>query len=897
MFFGRYPRQTIRFVNRTSTYLPFAALLLWLGAFTVSCTTKKNTRITRGYHNMTSRYNGYFYARESMKDARDKIEKAYVDDYSELLPIFRLPNTPETKGSFADYEKAIKKSTTVIERHAITKKDGEEIAGAVKWIDDSYLIIGQARYYKGEYLSAMEVFNYVTQKYAKFPIRYDGYLWQARTHIGLGGYSQAETLLDMIANDKACPPALLPEIKATYADLYMHTGNYGNAIKYLEEGLLITKKKKTRARYTYILAQLYEKTGEEKKAQKLYGEVVEMNPPYEMLFNARISRARLSGANNKTRAGAKKELEKMLTDDKNNEYQDQIYYTLGQLEAAGGDVEGARTFYKKSIAASAGNAKQKALTYLALGDLYFTETDYISAQAYYDSTMQFLPKDYASYAQIDEKRTSLSTLVRHIKTVRLEDSLQGVVKKYGTDTTGLYAYIDKLIAAKKEEDRKKKEQQEALLQQGGPATLNNTPGGNPPGGGAGNPGGLWYFYNPSTISFGMGEFTRKWGNRKLEDNWRRMNKESYITEEGGDGGSSNTTQAGGNKPGKSDQLGRDFYLKNLPLTPEQLAASDEKIAEALYNLGAIYKEQLRNNARSVEAFEALCQRFPTHKYALPSHFQLYRIYQSQNNTPKADEHKNYILNKFPQSEYAELIRNPNFEVDKLTEKNKVSRYYEETYLLFTQGKYSEVITRCNYADTTFGRKNENAARFAYIRAVSIGKTQGTPAMEKSLTNLIASFPKDPVKDQAQLLLDAIKRQRGDVVSSDTVKAAPPYTFDANAEHQFMVVVTKGKGNINNFKIALSDFNAQNYASDRLTISSIILDNQREIILVKGFKDKNAAMNYFSVLKGRPEVFAELTAGSYQVFSISKDNYSLFYRSKNTQQYKEFFDKNYINNTK
>ncbi len=897
MFFGRYPRQTILFVKRTTLYLPYIALLLWLGGFAVSCTTKKNTRVTRGYHNMTSRYNGYFYARESMKDARDKIDKAYVDDYSELLPLFRLPNTPETKGSFTDYEKAIKKSTTVIERHAITKKNGEEIAGAVKWIDDSYLIIGQARYYKGEYLSAMEVFDYVTQKYAKFPIRFDGYLWQARTHIGLGGYSQAETILDMIANDKECPPALLPEIKLTYADLYMHTGNYGNAIKYLEDAIPLTKKKKMRARYTYILAQLYEKTGEEKKAQRLYGEVVEMNPPYEMLFNARISRARLSGASSKTRSGAKKELEKMLTDDKNNEYQDQIYYTLGQLEAAGGDTEAARKYYKQSIAMSAGNAKQKALTYLALGDLYFTETDYINAQAYYDSTMQFLPKDYANYAQVDEKRTSLSTLVRHIKTVKYEDSLQTVVKRYGSDTTGLYAYIDKLIAIKKEEDRKKKEAQEALLQQGGaPANLNPNPTPSNPMGG-GNPGGLWYFYNPSTVSFGMGEFTRKWGNRKLEDNWRRMNKESYITEDGGDDGGNTVTQAGGNKPGNNDKLGRDYYLKNLPFTNEQLAASDEKIAEALYNLGSIYKEQLRNNPRSVEAFEALCERFPNHKYALPSHFQLYRIYQSQNNTIKSDEHKNFILNKYPQSEYAELIRNPNFEVDKLTEKNKVTRYYEETYVLFTENKYSEVITRCNYADTTFGRKNDQAARFAYIRAVSIGKTQGTPAMEKSLTNLIASYPKDPVKDQAQALLDAIKRQRGEVVGADTVKAAPPYTYDAAAEHQFMVVVTKGKGNINNFKIALSDFNSQNYASSGLTISSIILDNQREIILVKGFKEKNAVMNYFSVLKGKPEVFAELMAGSYQVFAISKDNYSLFYRSKNTQQYKEFFDKNYINNTK
>ncbi|MFN8714569.1 MAG: tetratricopeptide repeat protein [Bacteroidota bacterium] len=884
-------------MKRTSSYLSLAAVVLLLGAFASSCTTKKNTRVTRGYHNMTSRYNGYFYARESMKDARDKIDKAYIDDYSELLPIFRLPVTPETKGSFSDYEKAIKKSTSVIERHAITKKDGEEIAGAVKWIDDSYLIIGQARYYKGEYLSAMEVFTYITQKYSKFPIRFDGFLWQAKAHIALGAYTEAESLLDLVANDKACPPALLPEIKATYADLYMHTGNYGNAIKFLTEAIEITKGKKTRARYTYILAQLYEKTGEEKKALKQYSDVVEMNPPYEMLFNARISRARLSGSSSKNRQEAKKELEKMLNDDKNNEYQDQIYYTLGQLEAASGDMDGARIFYKKSIAASAGNAKQKALTYLALGDLYFAETDYLNAQAYYDSTMQFLPKDYASYSVIDEKRTSLSTLVRHIKTVNLEDSLQGIAKKYGSDTTALYAFIDKLIEKKKEEERKKKEELENAMQSGSGGPVGPMqPGGSPGGGPGGNPGGLWYFYNQSTISFGISEFTRKWGNRKLEDNWRRNNKESYIIEDGGSGDPGNP-QASVGKPGKNDKLGRDFYLKPLPLKPEDLKKSDEKIAEALYNLGSIYKEQLRNNTRATEAFESLCARYPDHKYALPSHFQLYRLYQSMNNTAKSDEHKNYILNKHPQSEYAELIRNPNFEVSKLAQKEKVNKYYEDTYLMYTGGNYTAAISRCEYADTAFGRKNEHAAQFAYIRAVSIGKTQGTPAMEKALTNLVASYPKDPVKDQAQALLDAIRRQRGDVVAADTAKAAPEYTVDANAEHNYMVIVNRGKGNINNFKIAISDFNSQNFASNNYTISSIVLDNQREVILVKGFKNKTEAMSYFSLLKSRLDLFSELTPGSYQVFTISKDNYTLFYRSKVTQFYKDFFDKNYINNTK
>jgi tetratricopeptide (TPR) repeat protein len=878
-------------VKRNSAY-PFLFVgVLFLGVIGVfsACTTKKNTRVTRTYHNITSRYNGYFYARESMKDAADKIDKTYKDDYSTLLPLFPLPNTPETKSTFADYEKAIKKSTSVIERHAITSK-GIEVPGAVKWIDDSYLIIGQAHYYKGEFLAALEIFTYMTQKYVKFPSRFDGYLWQARTQVELGGYTQAETILDMIASDKNCPAKLQFDLKSAYVDIYMRTGKYENAIKQLEEAIVLSKKKLVRARYTYILAQLFELTGENKKAFKAYSDVIEMNPPYDMLINARISRAKLSGSNSKTREGAQKELEKMLSDAKNIEYKDQIYYTLGSLEQQSGNTDAAKDYYLKSIASSIDNIKQKALTYLALGDLFFTDMDYRNAQAYYDSTMQVLPKEYPDYIAIDEKRSTLNTLVRYIKTVEYEDSLQNIVRKYGADTATLYAYIDKLIADQQEAERKKKEELEQALLTGGP-NLGANPGSGNGGPATGNPGALWYFYNPSTVSFGIGEFTRKWGTRRLEDNWRRSNKESYIVDNADPSstGTGQQTASSGKNTGSKKQA-REPYLKPLPLQPDDMAKSDEQIADALYNLGSIFKDQIKNLSRSSEAFESLCKRYPKHKYALPSHFQLYRIYEAEKNQPKSDEHKNYILNNYPESEYAQLIRNPQAEVNKLALRDKVNAYYAETYGLFKQGQYGEVISHCNLADSTFGKKNEQAARFAYLRAVSEGKTLGIPTMEKSLVQLIASYPKDPVKNQAQKLLDAILKQQGSTTNdSSVVSTDPAYTFIPTVEHQLMVVVQKGKGNIAQFRNALSDFNATNFASGNLTISSILLDANRELIIVTGFPDKNGAMNYYNALEPDPNVFTDLSDG-YQVFVISKDNYTLFYRDKNAETYKAFFEK-------
>lgn len=886
VFFGN--RRDFLFVKKLPTYNKFSFLLFFVMLIVAACSTTKNTFVTRTYHNINARYNGYFYARESMKDANEKVERGYLDDYSQLLPLFRLPNTPETKGSFTDLEKAIKKSTMVIERHAITNSKGVEVAGAVKWIDDTYLIIGQAHYYKGEYITALEIFDYMIQKYPNMEIRNDAILWKARTQVELGAYTAAESLLDMIA--KKAPERLQGDIKATYADLYMRTGNYANAIKFLEEAIPLTKKKKTLARYTFVLAQLYEKVGKEKEAFVQYGKVIDMHPQYDMLFNAKLNRARLSASDSKNRNASKKELQKMLSDGKNTEYQDQIYYTLAQLEMGAKNKTGAINYYRQSVGASVGNNKQKALSYLALGDIYFADTDYETAQAYYDSTMTVLPKDFQGYKAISEKHKSLANLVRYINIVQLEDSLQMVAKTYGGDTTTLYPYIDNLIKKAQEEEQRKKEQLEQQMATGGGGTGLGQTGNGP------QPAGAWYFYNPSTIAFGVNEFTRKWGNRKPEDNWRRANKEAVFVEDDGETPDDTAGVAGGTGKGKvKSKFSRDYYIKPLPLTAEKMAQSDEKIADALYNLGTLYKEQMNNNTKAIDAFEQLCARYPNHKYALPSHFQLWRIYNATKNNTKADEHKNYICGKFPKSEYCELIKNPDAVSEHMQERAQVEAYYTETYEAYVKRDYVNVIARANYADTAFGKKNEHAAQFAYLRAVSLGKTQGTPAMESELTKIIANYPKDPIRAQAQALLDLIHRQNGgttNVAPKDSV-TGPAYVYNENVEYQYMVVVETAKADLNKFRIAISDFNAQMFASQGLTISSFVIDPAHQVITVKKFANKTAAMSYYNLLKSKPEIFMHLQPGSFQAMVISTENFTLFFKDKNVAAYKTFFDKNIL----
>ncbi len=839
--------------------------------------------MTRSYHNLTSRYNGYFYARESMKDAADKVEKTYIDDYTQPLPVFRIPNTPESKGCYTDLEKAIKKATLVVERHAITTKSGTEIAGAVKWIDENWIIMGQAHYYKSEYITALKFFDYVIQKYPNNPSQSVAIMWKARTEVQLGDYTLAESQLDVVNSDKSLSNSQKGDVKSSYADLYMHTGNYPNAIKYLEEALPLTKNKKTRARYNYILGQLYEITGNCKKASEYFAECIGLNPKYEMLFNAKLNRARLSICTSSNTSGAKRDLEKMLLDEKNLEFRDQIYYSLAELEKKDNKAQAAK-YYRMSVSTSQGNNRQKAISYLALGDMSFENQEYKQAGAYYDSTMMFLPKDYKTYNSIDDKRKSLQNLIRYLNIVSTEDSLQKVVKVYGGDTTTLYAYIDKLIEeAKKAEERKKQEQEDRMNNgnAGGPANNNNNAQGN-----NNQPAGQWYFYNPSTVGFGVNEFTRNWGNRKLEDDWRRSNKEQFIEEI--DPEEQDSVKKKGKDKISSNQT-RQYYLQNLPMTPEAIAKSDEAVADALYNLGGIYKDQMLNYPKAVEAYEALTTRYPKHKYSLASHFQLYRIHQKTGDKTKEQKESDYICTNFPESDYCQLIKNPQKAGDILAEREKVRVYYDSTYMEYSRSKWQVVVDRANYADSIFGTKHEHAAKFAYLRALSLGKTQGQPQMETALVKLIAAYPKDPIKPVAQQMLDFLRKPKsGGVAPVDTVKTTT-YKENEKTAFQYMVVVKNSAADINKFKTALSDFNTQNYGSMGLQITSVVIDANNQAILVKSFVDQTAAMSYYNNLKAKPEIFAWLGMGTYQPMVISTENFGTFLKNKDVDGYKKFFD--------
>ncbi|MBI3503191.1 MAG: tetratricopeptide repeat protein, partial [Bacteroidetes bacterium] len=705
-----------------------------------SCSQKKNTFTSRLFHSLTAHYNGLYWANVNMEEGIFNIERAHKDDYAKILPLFKYGDEKVAKANYPPFDKAIEKTNKVIQWHSMLI-DGTEHA---RWIDQNYLTLGKAHFYKRDYYSAVTVFEYVVKVFPNKPSRYDAFLWLVRSYNQMNSVIKTGPILDFLKHDEHLPKRLKGEYAAVLSDYNLRTEQYDKAEESLVKAIKEEKKKTVRGRYWYILAQLYEQDGDLQKASGYYALSAKLHPGYEMEFNARLAKARTFQVGNGDAKELKKELIQMLKDAKNKEYRDQIYYALGDISYRENDFPTALKYFKNSALSSTINTRQKGISYLRAADIYFDQKNYKPAQAYYDSTMAFLPKEYKNYDLIKNKHTSLTAMIKDISTISHEDSLLQVAEM---DTAKISKLIDEIIARLTLEEEKKKKEDEAKAGQPKSSTTSNE---NNPWQSQ-NQTGTWYFYNQSTIGFGFTEFFKKWGNRPLEDNWRRSSKEMVIAEQQIDTAKKDTSS--GSKKIAENKTHK-YYLKNIPFTDEQKANSKFKIVDAYYDLGGIYKEDLQDNQKAAETFEELLKKYPDNKYTLNLYYQLYRLYMALDDT-REEEYKNKILNEHPESEYAKIILNPDYQKALLASKNEIEKFYGETFSAYKGAQYEQVIAMANRADT-FYSASALMPKFALLRAYSIGKTKGADDYEKALQGVMAKYPKDPAKAKAQELLDHLK---------------------------------------------------------------------------------------------------------------------------------------------
>lgn len=834
----------------------------------ISCSTEKSNFFTRAFHNTTSHFNGYFNAREIMRETERNLKEQQIDDYSQLLPIFIYPDEEQSQALYQAMDKVIEKCSEVIERHSIYIRNKEHI----KWINDSYFLIGKARFYKHEFELAKETFLYVYQAYKNDPIKYEGLLWLIRSHIETRDWEEVQKFIDIIEEDNMFPEELKGTFNAVYADYLLKSKNdIIGATEKLELAIEQIDKKKNKLRKTFVLAQLYHLQNELASSTRLYTEVIKMRPGYTMEFNAKINRAIAFDTENNNSDDIRKQLMKMLKDEKNLDFKDQIYFALAELELKNGNDSLGIKYLKQSAASSTKNNKQKAISFLRLANLYFEMPEYVEAKNYYDSTLQFLPKDHSEYYRADEKSRNLADLVANLKVIQFQDSVLGLSK---LDPKARMEFVENLIAEKKKEAERhriaemiqmEREQSEAI-RQAGTASLNQS--------------GDWYFYNPSTLAFGRAEFKRIWGNRELKDNWRSMGNGSAFNN-AGDAGA--LAEAGSEEGFSSELYNPEFYLRDIPSKPNEVYAAHRKLSQALFNSGTIFKESFANYPKAIEAFKRIIAEYDTTDLNLPSHYQLYRIYVEQGKEELAEKEKEWVLENHPFSEYAYLIKNPNYNKNKQETKEKIEAFYAATYNLYGYGLYGDVIESVNKADTIFP-ENHIQAKFDLLRAKAIGYSRSKEEFRTALEEIVASYPNDTVKTEAARILAFMTK---------TPSEPEKVTYYVNpSEQHYLVVSLESKGTaIRDIQGSISNFNSMSFRESGLSVRLVPFKN-KSFLLIRIFKDQKEALRYLRAFKSNPTLMGKINNENGQVFIISNPNYTKLTKEKDEKSYLDFYKSKY-----
>ncbi len=854
------------------------------------CSTKKNTGMSRAYHNLTAKYNVYFNGNESLKAGMRQIKKTYKEDYTKILPVFRYEDISVSTMIGGDMDLAIKKCAKTIKTHSITAKpkfDKKEISKEnkdfllkqeyCKWIDDAYLLMGKAHFYKREFETALQTFLLITNKFKKEETNDEAMLWIAKTYAETGEYKNAENTILELKKTKRYDKKFMLEMDLILASIYMKQKDYDNAAIKLNSAITNEKKKKEKARQTFILAQLYKFDDKYILATDNFKKVVKMNPDYDMTFAANINLAEIFEKSGASSGDLKKQLMKMAKDEKNTDYLDQLYYALGKIELNEKNNEKAIEYFQLSAGSASSNKTQKVKTFLALADFYYQHNNHKLAENYYDSTASSIEKSFSDYEKVNKQILSLRDLTHNLNIIEKEDSVQFLARMPENDRNKIIDnIIQKIVAEEQRQNEiKKNAELDPNLIDNNDYSRNTNP----------MEGGKFYFYNPSTVSIGQTEFKKKWGDRKLEDNWRRSDKQTIediqdVTESV----DSTSTKTKTDKAKVSNIKSREFYLQDIPLTKEEMLESNKKIEKAMFVSGEIYYKQLNDIPNATAQFEKLLVKFPQTSFRLETMQNLYVIYNKDMNFAFSEKYKQLIIIEFPESTYAKLLKDPGY-ADMLKSKQiEIEKLYQSAFSSYKNKEYLQTIGLCENADKNFP-DNELQPNFIYLKAMSFGENGDKSKLKENLELLVSKFPQSEPAKTAVATLEVMNSKKFE---------EEIYTFQKDSLHYYVLVFPKNQIDTNKLKFKYIALNAEKYTQSDLNVSIQNLDSGRDMIIVQSFKNSKEAIIYYqSVIVNN--VLQDIQKFSPLHFVISIGNYQNYIKNKQDLKYMKFFDKYYLTN--
>lgn len=687
------------------------------------CSSQRETVANRGLQNLSAKYN-YIYNSNILLDTyQEELSRTNADNYDNLLAIYIAPPP-------IDYLNPTAKAR---ELEDITKKAQSIIAekNLSNYIDEAYILLGKTNFYNSEYFNAVAYFSYTSRAFkTDKKVFLKALNWKARSLMQMNELAAATKVLDTVKTYLDSVKSNKAEPLATLAQMSIYKSDYKEAISYLKLAIKETSEIQSRTRWPYILAQLYEREKDYNLSLRNYTKVENSNAPFEMYFNAKLSKIRINDALNKLTTNRKQELLKLLKDDKNLDYTDQIYYEVAEDYYADKDFAKAINYYQLSAQKSTINPYQKGLSYLKIAELDFKDLrDYVNAKLYYDSAITTLPKTYPNYESIVSKGQNLGFLTERYQIIAEQDTLQAIAKLSEEDRA---KKLDVMFEPKKETEVAN-------------ANVNN-PSGNTPiaNSNAGEQGGTFYFGNLNAISKGFADFRKRWGNRQLNDNWRQSVKSSGQINQQNQNATISSAKDGADSSKvdlaatKAEEIKK--YIALLPVTPELLTKSNQQIIDAYFEIANFYQQVINDQEEAVRIYELLLERFPQNNHLEKIYYSLYLGYKDTNQA-KADIYKNLVLTKYPNSLFAKTILDPNFSLKQNALDIELNKLYNSTFESYLDKDFEKVISSVDEVNQRFPGNNLQA-QFDYLKAIAIGRTQHVDSLLTAFNKIITDYPED-----------------------------------------------------------------------------------------------------------------------------------------------------------
>ena len=900
------------------------------------CSTQKNTAQSRWWHAFNAKYNTYYNGTLAYIDGSLEKETGNKDNYTEQIPLYTVSNKNSREIGKANFDRAIEKCEKAIHQHSIKRrpewtKNRRKTAKDIEWLSrreynpflwKAWMLMGRSQFYQGDFESAAATFSYMSRLYATQPAIYGkARAWLAKCYIEQNWNYDAEDVIRNILRDSIHWRAQ-KEWDYTFADYYIHTGNAEQAIPYLRKVISHEMRRKQKAREWYLMGQLQASIGNKKEAYKAFRHVIRQNPPYELAFNARIAMTEVMAKDNAGKMISR--LKRMAASDNNKEYQDQIYYAIGNIHLSRKDTLQAITAYEKGNQKSTRNGIEKGVLLLHLGDLYWTKEKFSDARRCYGEAIGLLDKDRKDYQQLANRSKVLDELVPYTDAVQLQDSLQQLARMSEKERN---AAIDRVIDAlkkKEKEERNRKAEEEAestLRQDGGNLANNNFASSNSPQknneNSANTPAnGQWYFYSPLTVSQGKAQFQKLWGKRDNVDNWQRINKTvvanaagaEEITDEQRDSLAQaaeqeellkQTSDSAVNDPHR-----REYYLAQIPFTPEQLAESNKLLEDGLYHAGVIFKDKLDNLPLSRKSLLRLVSNHPDYAHLDDAYYHLYLLYSRERKPEMAQTYLQKLKAEYPESQWTTLLSDPYYAENAKRGVQIEDSLYTLTYQAFRDGEYDKVERNAQISRNRFP-DGANRDKFLFIGGLSKLNDGDIKSCLADLKEVVSKYPDSRLSEMAGMIINGVDAGRrlyggkfdlNDVWTRRSIELKDRdstrqkgYSPERNASFVFLLAYDPDKTNENQLLFEMAKYNFTSYMARYFDINIEDLEGLHRM-QISGFNSYDEARQYANAVYQQPAIKRLL--GNVRAYVISEPNLKLLGTSHTYEEYEKFYSKHF-----